>query len=112
MSDDPQIEPTLEQLAEHPVMIVVFTQDGCDGCQSYKPKFQQVADAWSQCVPVAMLDAEKYEDLSNNLYVRSTPSTFILYHGKKSAYQLIGDAPIEDIESVFSYAQMGEGCPT
>jgi hypothetical protein len=25
MSDDQQIEPTLEQLAEHPVMIVVFT---------------------------------------------------------------------------------------
>lgn len=104
MSDQPT-------LADFPVVIVVFTQPGCEGCKDFGPKFEQVSKRWKDCIPSAMVVADEHPQAADVYRIRATPTTVILYQGRKSAYFLEGDADVGAIEQLFQYASFGEGCP-
>ena len=63
-----------------PVVIVLFTLDGCGACAEYKPRFQKLAAAANLPIPVIYADADdpKFSGLADRLKVEAVPVTFVL----------------------------------
>jgi thioredoxin-like negative regulator of GroEL len=87
---------------EYPLLIASWYQEGCPACEEFTPRLRAVADRYRACVPTTILSANEYSDDADSLWVRSTPTTMILRHGRKSPYQIgaVTDAEIEAFYAV------------
>lgn len=63
-----------------PIVVVLFTLEGCPACEEYKPRFEKIAAAYKDRFPIVRADAndEKYADLAERLQVSSVPVTYVL----------------------------------
>lgn len=63
-------------------VVVVFTIAGCPACDEYKPRFTRIAQAYTQAVPIWLLDANDtrpdVRDLATRLNVTNVPVTFVM----------------------------------
>ncbi|MEM0994300.1 MAG: thioredoxin [Bacteroidota bacterium] len=67
--------------SERPVLID-FYADWCGPCKSYSPIIQQLKKDLGDQVKVIKIDVDKNPTLSNNLNVRSIPTTMIYQNGQ------------------------------
>lgn len=100
------------KLWDMPVAIIVWTQEGCPACDEYMPKFQRIAQQYSQCLPVIIADVEKFPRAADLLRVQSTPSTMVVRYGRRGFAGFIdGDGSEERIRAMFLAAISGLDCP-
>lgn len=63
-------------------VVVVFTIDGCDACEEYKPRFAKIAEDFRSQVPIYMLDANSDHPwvvgLAQKLNVTNVPATYVM----------------------------------
>ena len=61
-------------------VVVVFTIEGCEACEEYKPRFSRIAQQYQHHVPILMYDANdpRCADLATRLNVTNVPATFVL----------------------------------
>ena len=96
---------------EMPVAIIVWTQEGCTGCDDFKPKVLQVAQAYHGCLPVIIADVDRFPAAADAFQIKSTPTTIITRYAQRGFGAFIeGDAPIERIERLFAQAAIGLDC--
>ncbi|MEM9886115.1 MAG: thioredoxin [Bacteroidota bacterium] len=67
--------------SEKPVLID-FYADWCGPCKSYSPVVQQLKQELGDQVKVIKINVDKNQALSNNLAVRSIPTTMIYQKGE------------------------------
>lgn len=62
------------------VVVVVFTIEGCEACEEYKPRFRRIASSYQKRVPIFMMNANDPQnaDLANRLNVAAVPATFVM----------------------------------
>jgi thiol-disulfide isomerase/thioredoxin len=67
-------------LRNSPIVVVLFTLEGCPACEEYKPRFAKIAKTYQGHVPVVFADANdpKFQDLAERLNVEAVPATFML----------------------------------
>lgn len=98
------------KLIDYPILIVVWSQEGCPGCESYFPKFKKVAPKYQACIPSIIVDVSRHERAADHYRVRVTPMTTIMRYGRQSLYAIEGDADEAQIESLFQTAMVGMDC--
>lgn len=62
------------------VVVVVFTIDGCEACEEYKPRFRRIAQPYQTSIPIFMMNANDPQnaELANRLKVAAVPATFVM----------------------------------
>ena len=63
-------------------VLIDFYADWCGPCKSYSPIIQQLKQELGDEVKVIKIDVDKNQSLSNNLNVRSIPTTMIYQNGE------------------------------
>lgn len=99
------------KIIDYPVIIVVWSQEGCPGCGTYVPKFKRVAPKYQKCIPSIVADAERFGNAADHYRIKVTPTTLILRYGRPSLYRIEGDAEPTVIEELFQRAMVGMDCP-
>jgi len=99
---------------EYPLLVTCWYQVGCPACEEFVPRLRGVAERFKACVPTAILDANEYSDDADSLWVRATPTTMILRHGRRSPFT-IGSVPDDQIEAYYqlvyrNLALSGQSC--
>lgn len=98
------------KIIDYPVIVVVWSQEGCPGCSSYLPKFRKVAPKYQTCIPSIVVSAENFGRAADHYRIRVTPTTSILRYGRQSPSVLEGDADPNAIEGLFQTAMVGMDC--
>lgn len=98
------------KFTQYPVLIVVWTQDGCPACEDYKPRFARIAERYASCVPAVILNAAQYMAAADYYRVETTPTTMLLRQGQRSVFTLHGAADDAAIDSYFQSAMHGLDC--
>lgn len=88
-----------------PVVVVLFTLEGCPACEEYKPRFAKIAKMYQQYVPVILADANdpKFADLAERLKVEAVPATFMLRR-PRGMIRMVGGVPDHQIHWLLSTA--------
>lgn len=98
------------KLINYPVLVVVWSQEGCPGCASYLPKFRRVAPLYQSCIPSVVVDAAQHDSAADHYRIRVTPTTSILRYGRQSLQLIEGDADEATIDQLFHFAMRGMDC--
>jgi thioredoxin-like negative regulator of GroEL len=82
------------------VVVVLFTIDGCEACEEFKPRFQRVAQQFAGQVPIYMLDANsnhpEVASLAQRLGVTNVPATYAM-RKPRGLITVVGGVPDEQI---------------
>lgn len=102
-------------LASYPTIICCFVQEGCGACTQYLPRFEKVANEFKACVPSVIVRADQHPELADAYWVRSTPTTLILHHGRRSPYLIDHAVSEKELRALYGtvlrgYALRGEAC--
>lgn len=95
------------------VVVVVFTIEGCDACNSYKPRVQKIAVRYQQIVPIVVLDANDPRNaaLATRLNVGPVPATFVL-RKPTGIIRVEGEIPDSQVAWLFDIAAREATTPT
>jgi thiol-disulfide isomerase/thioredoxin len=93
-----------------PVAVIVWTQEGCPACEDYIPRFLQIAKRYERCLPILIVDVNRFPEAADAFGVMNTPTTFVSRYGQRSFRFLDGDVPEYAIESLFQAALRGLDC--
>jgi len=94
------------------VVVVVFKMAGCGACAEYVPRFQRIARAYAQCLPIWIIDANdpRYAQLADRLRVSAVPATFALKRGS-GVLRLDGSSSDAEIVWLLDVAAREALCP-
>lgn len=95
---------------DYPVLIVVWTQAGCEACEEFAPAWRAVASRWASCVPSVAVDCARYKTAADLYRVQETPTTMILRYGRASWRRLRGAVTQQEIEQFYQAASVGLDC--
>jgi len=98
------------KLSKIPVVVLVWTMEGCPACQEYIPIWRQVAAQYAGCIPSMVLDVNQNPKLADAMRVMSTPTTMIVRNGQRSFYYLGGAASAEEVQRLYEAAAWGMDC--
>jgi hypothetical protein len=95
------------------IVVVVFKMAGCSACEEYVPRFKRIAQHYTSCIPIMIIDAndKRYEQLATRLNVSNVPATYVMRrpHG---VVPLIGAGSDAEIQSLLDIAAREAVCPT
>jgi thioredoxin 1 len=72
-------------LAEHSTIVACLCADWCDVCQSYRPRFQQLAQSYPEILFI-WIDIEDQASLVDHLEVDNFPTLLIQQHNVVGFY--------------------------
>ena len=98
------------KLIELPLVVIFWSQEGCPHCETTRPRWEEIAQQWSSCIPSARLRVEEYEEAATTYHVRSLPTLMILRFGRASWRKLEGEATSEEIQRFYEAAAVGMDC--
>lgn len=98
------------RLTELPLVIILWTQDGCEHCEATLPPWRAVAARYARCMPSARLEASRYEGAANQYRIQMLPTLMALRYGRTGLHRLEGSLTEQEIESFYVGATVGLDC--
>lgn len=95
---------------DYPVIIVVWTQEGCPACEEFLPVWRPIAEAWQNCVPSVAVKCDDYKIAADYYRVQNTPTAMIMRYGRPSWKKLQGAVTAEEIKAFYETAAVGMDC--
>ena len=92
---------------QQPVLVLMFGMQGCPACDSFLPRFRDVAARHPAVVAYAV-DSSKVEAAADRFRVRATPTTVLLSFGRQ-ADRVEGEASERRLERMFESAERMAG---
>lgn len=100
-------------VADLPVAVIAFGQQGCGHCHDFEPRFRAIAAKYERCVPSFFIDCDQDKttfQVAQQLGIQSTPTTMIVREGVIHGRKLHGVLTDEAIERIFQRAMRGLSC--
>lgn len=90
-------------LADYPVLIIMFGMDGCPACSEWLPRFHAAAQRHPR-VPAFAVESNAQSDAADRFGVRETPTTFLLQEGR-IVMRFKGAGSTADAEKLFHHGE-------
>lgn len=92
-------------LRESPVVVILFTLEGCGACAEFKPRFARIAADYQRHVSIIDADANdpRFADLADRLKVEAVPAVFLLRR-PRGMIRLVGSSTDDQVRWLLNIA--------
>lgn len=98
------------RITDLPVVVVLWTQEGCGACESVLDAWREIAAKYQQCLPSIRVDCDSHDAAAQGYRVAMTPTFHIMRYGRASFRKLEGAASPAEIEAFYQQAMYGLDC--
>ena len=98
------------RVTDHPLVVVLWTQEGCDACESTVGPWTEIAGRYQSCLPSIQVDCGNHASAANAYRIKATPTIMVLRWGRASYRRLEGEVTAAEIEAFYQQAAVGLDC--
>lgn len=98
------------RLTDYPLIVIMWTQEGCAHCEETLPRWRAVAERYAQCLPSVRLEVGEYAAAADLHRIKMLPTVMTMRNGRGGLRRLEGEQDAAAIEHFYALAAMGLDC--
>jgi thioredoxin-like negative regulator of GroEL len=98
------------RLNDYPTLVTLWTQEGCEHCETTLPAWRKVAAKYASCLPSARMEVTRWEREANHYRIKLLPTLMTLRWGRSGLRRLEGALTLAEIEAFYVGSMMGLDC--